>query len=372
MTTKKVRRLSCSERVIIETLVKEKRNATYIAKQLKRSVSTITRELNKWKDSSFYYNADFINEYVRITRKYNSKGTKLDKNPRLKMQVYKGLLSGLSPEAISGRLKTIYAGDDSMQISYESIYRHIYLHPQGRMNRKLIKLLCRHKSRRRKKVKQDRHKIKLNAGISIEQRPKSVETRLEAGHWEGDLVMGIRQKSCIGTIVERKSRYTLLVKLNGRKSNEVCSSFSDVLMQLPEVFRKTMTYDNGSEMAEHKSITQSTGMKVYFAHPYSSWERGTNENTNGLIRRFYPKKTTDFNKISFEELQSLQDRLNDRPRKVLGYHTPKEMFEYELRKSNKNYKNNNDTKVLEMGNKSQKDLFSFLMPNQQFKYGIYT
>ena len=112
---------------------------------------------------------------------------------------------------------------------------------------------------------------------------------------------------------------------NGRKSNEVCSSFSDVLVQLPEVFRKTMTYDNGSEMAEHKSITQSTGMKVYFAHPYSSWERGTNENTNGLIRQYFPKKRS-FVTITQQEIEFVMDRLNNRPRKCLGFKSPNQVF----------------------------------------------
>lgn len=372
MSTKKNKRLSYSERVKIETLVNEMRSISYISKQLNRNVSTISRELKRWKGSSLYYSATIANEYAKVIQKNKSSGTKIDLNPKLKMQVYRGLLSGLSPEAISGRLKVAFPNDPSMQVSYESIYRHIYLHPQGVVNKKLISLLCWHKSRRRKKVKQDKHRAKIEAGISIEQRPKNVEQRIEPGHWEGDLVMGIHQKSCIGTIVERKSRYTLLIKLNSKKSNEVCNNFSEVLGQLPLIYRKTMTYDNGVEMAEYESITQDTGIKVFFAHPYSSWERGTNENTNGLIRRFCPKKTTDFNDISEEELKALQERLNNRPRKVLGYHTPKEIFKYELRKNNKNCINADNDEGLKTGNKSSRDLFSFLMPKQQYKSDIYT
>lgn len=131
-----------------------------------------------------------------------------------------------------------------------------------------------------------------------------------------------------------------------------------------------MTYDNGVEMAEHKYITKNTGIKVFFAHPYSSWERGNNENTNGLIRRFYPKRTTDFNKISNDELKALQDKLNNRPRKVLGYHTPKEVFQYELKRNS--IKQNDDHNMgLEMGDKSNRDLFSFLMPKYKLRSKIY-
>jgi len=144
----------------------------------------------------------------------------------------------------------------------------------------------------------------------------------------------------------------------------VRKAFAKKLKKLPLLFRKTMTYDNGTEMAEHKLLTQQTGMDIYFAHPYSSWERGTNENTNGLIRRFYPKKT-DFNKVSRAELSNLQDRLNNRPRKVLGYYTSNEMYHFELKKNKKLKTNADDDVVLKMGNKSPSDLFSFLMPTAE-------
>lgn len=372
MSRQKIKRLSYSERVKIETLLKEKRRLTYIANELDRSISTISREVKRWQGSRFGYNATVAHDYASIINRYKGRGTKLECNPRLKAQVYKGLIERLSPEAISGRLAVAFPNDPTMQLSYESIYRHIYLHPQGRMNKNLIQLLCRHKSRRRKKLKLNRHRQKIQSGISIEQRPLAAQNRIEIGHWEGDLVMGTRQKSCIGTIVDRKSRYTLLVKLNGRKSKEVCTSFSKAFSQLPEQYRKTMTYDNGSEMAEHEYITDQTGVKVFFAHPYSSWERGTNENTNGLIRRFYPKKSTDFNKITWQELKQLQDHLNNRPRKVLGYHTPREMFEYELRNKYKASDVTDHIKGLKTGNKSTKDLFSFLMPVQQQRSKIYS
>jgi len=358
METKKYTRLTFSERIIIETLLKEKKSKSYISKKLGRSRSTITNEVNRWSDSRFFYRAKLANEYARYLNVTKRNKDKITLNNALKIQVYKGLLRYMSPELISGRLKILYPDDPTMNISYESIYRHIYAHPQSTINRKLIKLLVRHKPKRRKVRKIDRHSSKIVDGISIESRPVEVELREEVGHWEGDLLIGAKQNSCIGSIVERKSRYTFLLKLENKKSKTVCNAFAKRLNKLPLLFKKSMTYDNGTEMAEHKLITKQTGMNIYFAHPYSSWERGTNENTNGLVRRFYPKKT-DFNTVSETDLAILQERLNNRPRKVLGYYTAKEIFQFELKKSNKY---DDDDVGLEMGNKSRKDLFSFLMP----------
>jgi len=137
-------------------------------------------------------------------------------------------------------------------------------------------------------------------------------------------------KSAIGTIVERKSRYTIIVKLKSKNSDEVAKMFFKKLIKLQKIFRKSMTYDNGLEMAKHEKITKNTGMKIYFAHPYSSWERGTNENTNGLIRRYFPKGT-DFNEIDEKTLMKIQEKLNNRPRKIIGFNTPQEMMDSELK-----------------------------------------
>ncbi len=166
--------------------------------------------------------------------------------------------------------------------------------------------------------------------ISIDNRPKHIDLRNEVGHWEGDLVIGKNHKSAIGTIVERKTRFTLIVKLESKKAGEVANKFSKILNKLNPIYKKSMTYDNGIEMARHEIITKNTGMKIYFAHPYSSWERGTNENTNGLIRRYLPKGT-NFNEIDLNQLQIIQEKLNNRPRKIIGYKTPQEMIDLELK-----------------------------------------
>jgi IS30 family transposase len=216
-----------------------------------------------------------------------------------------------------------------MSISYEAIYQHIYKHRQSYLGKKLIKLLPYHHHKRRQNRKFGIKKSRIKDQINISQRPENVKLRLEVGHWEGDLMIGVGQKSAIGTIVERKTRFTFIVKIENRKSKTVTQQFAKIMNTMPKFIRKTMTYDNGMEMANHQWLTQNTGMDIYFANPYSSWERGTNENTNGLIRRFFPKGT-DFNKISIEQLKQAETALNNRPRKVLGYKTPNEMIKQEI------------------------------------------
>jgi transposase, IS30 family len=359
MGPKNYKRLSLSERIIIETLLGEKRTKTYIAKKLNRARSTISREINAWVNNpEDRYKAALANSYAKDWNDKKRTDTKLTLSKVLKMHVYKGLLDGLSPESISGRLKLLFPGDPMLNISYESIYKHIYEHPQSSTGKELIGLLLRCKTayRGRKGIKKNHQSVKDR--VSIDARPAHIEDRLEVGHWEGDLMIGANQGSCIGTLVERKTRFTVLVKLDDKKSESVRMAFSQKLCDQPSYLRKTMTYDNGTEMAQHKILSEQTGMSIYFAHPYSSWERGTNENTNGLVRRFYPKKT-DFNTVSEGDLSRLQDRLNNRPRKVLGYYTPNEMYQYEISKTKEN---GYDAMVLEMGNKSPSDLFSFLIP----------
>jgi IS30 family transposase len=331
MEVKKHRRLTYKERVIIQTLLNEERTKTYIATKLDRSRSTISREVNKWVTKP-------IEKYDAFLANFNAKDDYLNKrnldkistHSLLRFFVYKGLLSNWTPEQISGRLKEIYPNDPIMSISHEAIYRHIYTRPQASLNKKLIKLLVRKKTRRRPSKKRRGTGSKIINQVSIDDRPRHIELRQEVGHWEGDLIIGKNHKSAIGTIVERKTRSVLIIKLNSKKAGEVAKMFSGILNQLNPVFKKSMTYDNGIEMARHEEITQKTGMRIYFAHPYSSWERGTNENTNGLIRRYLPKGT-DFNEISEKQLDWIQEKLNNRPRKIIGYKTPKEMMEMELK-----------------------------------------
>jgi transposase, IS30 family len=324
------KRLSYKERIVIETLLQEGKSKNYIANQLKRNRATITREVNPWViKPTDIYKADLAHWYALEANKYKHCSDKINDNPRLKIFIFRNLILGTSPELIAGRLKIEYPNDPIMSISHESIYCYIYRHRQTKLAQKLIKLLPYHHHKRRKQRKFGTKKTRIKDQISIDDRPDHVELRLEVGHWEGDLMIGIGQKSAIGTIVERKTRYTFMVKLENRKSETVTYQFAKILNTMPKFITKSMTYDNGMEMANHKWLTNNTGMDIFFAHPYSSWERGTNENTNGLIRRFLPKGT-DFNNVSEEQLKAIENNLNNRPKKVLGYRTPKEQMMQEI------------------------------------------
>ena len=324
------RRLTSNERIIIQTLLGENRSKSYIAKQLNRNRSTITREVNNWiRKPSDKYDATIADFFAKEEYLNKRNKDKINTYKRLKLFVYRGLLSGFSPEQIAGRIKVLYPNDPVMSISHEAIYQHIYKHRQSYLGKKLIKLLPYHHHKRRENRKFGKNRVRIKDQVNISKRPQDIELRLEVGHWEGDLMIGIGQKSAIGTIVERKTRFTFIVKIENRKSITVTQQFAQILNTLPKYILKSMTYDNGLEMANHKWLTENTGMDIYFANPYSSWERGTNENTNGLIRRFFPKGT-DFNKITFEQLKQAQFALNNRPRKILGYKTPYEIMTQEI------------------------------------------
>jgi len=323
METENYRRLTFQERVIIETLLNQKKKKAHIAKQLNRSRSTIVREVNPWGTKPGSYNAELAN-WCAVNDYENKRNVdKISTYPKLKSYVYRMLEKKWSPEQIAGRIKIKYPGDKIMSISHEAIYLHIYRQPQGKENKRLIALLTYHKSRRRSSKQVNRSKGKIKGAISIDLRPQHIQDRTQAGHWEGDLMIGANQASAIATLVERKTRFVYIIKLNDRKSETVTTAFKNYLNKLDPTLKRTMTYDNGLEMANHQWLTEQTGTDIYFAHPYSSWERGTNENTNGLIRRFLPKKT-DFNLVSQPELNHIQNQLNYRPRKILQYQTPNE------------------------------------------------
>jgi IS30 family transposase len=234
-----------------------------------------------------------------------------------------------SPAQISKSLSLLYPKDKSMQISHEGIYTYIYMLGRGELKKELIEgLRQRKKTRYRRKGVYDK-RGRITDMISIEERPIEVADRSIAGHWEGDLIMGKGHKSALGVIVERKTRAVLLVPLTAKDAYSVREAFEQELINLPEQMKRSMTYDNGKEMSEHKLFTKNTKMQVYFCHPNSPWERGTCENTNGLIRQYFPKGT-DFSKVSIEEIKEAQHQLNGRPRKTLDWRSPKDVFEKEI------------------------------------------
>lgn len=329
MDKKKYRRLTYQERIIIETLLNQGKTKADIAEKLKRTRSTISREVNKWGNKPGSYDGSLANWCAVDDYQNKRNKDKISTYPKLKSYVYKMLEKKWSPEQIAGRIKIKYPGNKIMSISHEAIYMHIYRQPRGKENKRLIALLPYHKSRRRSSKQLNRSNGRIKGAVSIDLRPLHIQDRTQAGHWEGDLMIGANQASAIATLVERKTRFTYIIKLNDRKSETVTTAFKNYLNKLDANLKRTMTYDNGFEMANHQWLTQQTGTDIYFAHPYSSWERGTNENTNGLIRRFLPKKT-DFNLVPPTQLKRIQYQLNNRPRKILNYLTPAEALRKEI------------------------------------------
>jgi IS30 family transposase len=328
MQKNRYKRLTNKERENISRGLAQKRSIREIARGLGRSTSTISREIkrNRGKTS---YRAFSASQRAKIAAASRKKGkSKLAKQAILQEYVLEKLKQEWSPKAISERIKKEYAWDMDMQISHEAIYQYIYVLPRGELKQTLIKALRQeHKYRRAQKRGQlEENRGKIANMLSIEERPAEVADRTVPGHWEGDLILGKYKRSALGTLVERTTRYTILVPLGNQKdANSVRLAYAEAFKAVPEELKKTLTYDQGKEMSQHEQFTIDTGIQVFFAHPGSPWERGTNENTNGLIRQYFPKGT-DFSQISIDEIKEVQRRLNDRPRKVLNYDKPNEVF----------------------------------------------
>jgi IS30 family transposase len=247
----------------------------------------------------------------------------------LRTAVFRLLAQRWSPEQIARGLPQRYPHDPTMRISHEAIYTYLYALPPGTFKRELARYLRRrHRFRRLRKVRLSSRPIQDL--ISIDERPPEVADRTVPGHWEGDLLVGHANASALGTLVERTTRFTLLVPLKSKDAATVRQAFARELRTLPAQLRRSLTYDQGPEMREHRLFTQHTKMPVYFAHPHCPWERGTNENTNGLLRQFFPKGTR-FTRLSRAKIKRVQVVLNDRPRKVLKWHSPAYAFHQLLR-----------------------------------------
>ncbi len=297
-----------------------------IAQCLHRAPSSISREIYQSGVIDLkYYRAIFAQWQSNKMRHKLRKNRKLANNIPLRNIVLYYLAKNWSPEQIAKRLVILYPNDMDMRISHETIYSYIYVLPRGRLKRKCISYLRRAHKHRHKINKNRQKRGAIQDFFSIEERPKEVADRIIPGHWEGDLVVGHRNASAIGTLVERTTRMSFLVKLNNQDANTVRKAFAEEFRHLPKGLKKTLTYDQGGEMAQHKLFMKETKITVYFAHPHSPWERGSNENTNALIRQYFPKGT-NFSKISNNRLKEVQDELNDRPRKTLGFYTPHEKF----------------------------------------------
>ena len=324
-------RLNFLEREEISRCIASGTSIRRIADCINRSPSTVSREIRRTVVDKKYYRAVFAHGRSRRIRHQPKRSRKLDTNIPLRNAVLGFLAKNWSPEQIAKKLWLLYSGDMKMCVSHETIYAYIYVLPKGAFKRQLIASLRRHHRHRRKKDTGRRRSGAIQDYLSIEERPACVADRTVPGHWEGDLLQGARNASAIGTLVERTTRMAFLVKLNNRDAMTVRKAFAEEFRCLPEGLKRTLTYDQGQEMlSQHKLFTKETDITVYFAHPHSPWERGTNENTNSLLRQYFPKGT-DFSRIPKDRLKEVQDELNDRPRKTLGWHTPHEKFSELLR-----------------------------------------
>ena len=322
------KRLASNEREEVSRLLATGASQAEIAKRLSRHPATVSREVRRNSGRSGYRAFSAARRAHRVAASRRSGRSRLAREHRLRHYVLRGLRKEWSPREIQKRLEKEYPFDISMRISHEAVYRFIYVLPRGELKRTLVRALRQEHAyrRKRKKGNGEERRGKIANMLSIEERPDEVADRSVPGHWEGDLILGKGKRTALGTLVERTTRYTLLVPL-GRKKDAVSvrKAYARAFKTLPVELKKTLTYDQGKEMSEHTRFTVDTNIIVYFAHAASPWERGTNENTNGLVRQYFPKGT-DFSKVSRYAVKRAQRRLNDRPRAVLDYEKPDEVI----------------------------------------------
>ena len=318
---KKYRHLSLAERESIIEMLWEEKTISYIATALGRDKSTLSRELRR-NTSPIYrcYMPHRAQERAKEHRRHASQRVRL-KNDRIRSYVISKLKEDWSPEIIAGRIRIDCPG---LSISHEAIYQYLY-HPKTPNRHELIACL-RHAHRRRKKrgLGRKERKTKIPNRIPIDARPPSVDTRRQFGHWEGDALVSRKSVAALNSLVERKSRLLQLTKLERKGASETAQAMINRLISFRKNALRTLTLDNGTENVLHQEITQATGIRCFFCHPYRAWERGTNENIHSLIRWYLPKGT-DFAKITEEQIAWIESRINHRPRKCLGFKTPLEV-----------------------------------------------
>lgn len=316
--------LSLPEREEISRALVEGQSMRSIAKRLKRAPSTISREISR-NGGGDGYRASLADK-ATWDRASRPKRCKLAENRPLARQVSQKLRQSWSPEQIAGWLRQTYEDDPSCQVSHETIYRSLFIQTRGALKRELLQHLRRPRGMRRSRhyTQKTANHGQIVGAVSISERPAAVEDRAVPGHWEGDLLFG-NQHSQIATLVERQTRYVMLVKVEGKDTDTVVKALIKHSRKLPEELYKSLTWDRGHEMAAHKKFTLATDIKVYFCDPRSPWQRGSNENTNGLLRQYFPKGV-DVSTYSQARLNAIARQLNQRPRKTLGFQTPAEMF----------------------------------------------
>jgi IS30 family transposase len=311
--------LSVQEREEISRGLAAGASVRALARQLGRSASTISREISRNGGPQGYRACEADQRAWQQAKR--PKTCVLASNERLRSVIADKLAHDWSPQQIAGWLKAVHHNEPAMQISHETIYRSLFIQARGLLKKELIAHLRSGRSIRRGKTATLKGRPRgLIDMVSIRERPAEAEDRAVPGHWEGDLIAGSKN-TYVATLVERHSRFVSLVQVANRESSTVISALAKHVQQLPAGLMRTLTWDQGKEMAAHKRFTVATDVQVYFCDPRSPWQRGSNENTNGLLRQYFPKGT-DLSGFTQEQLDAVADRLNTRPRKTLGYRTP--------------------------------------------------
>lgn len=318
--------LTLEEREEIRVALSAKMSLRAIARMLNRSPSTISREVARNRGRRYYKAVDADNRAKRMAKR--PKLGILERNPELRKIIMDKLELKWSPEQISGWLSVEYSRRKYMQVSHETIYKSIYVRAKSIIHHSFTQYLRRGRPMRHSRYHRrsgDRSFTNIVNGVSIHKRSKNIDNRKSLGHWEGDLVSGSRNTH-IATLVDRKSRFTIILKLAGKDAESVHTALLAAFKQMPAEYRKSLTWDRGMELAKHAELTKEIGIPVYFCDPQCPWQRGTNENTNSLIRQYFPRKT-DLSPHSQEQLNDVATQLNERPRKILKYKTPSHMIE---------------------------------------------
>jgi IS30 family transposase len=316
--------LSLAEREEISRGIVAGRSMRSISASLGRAPSTVSRELRRNGGRLDYRASDA--DQAAWEQGHRAKSCKLAGNRALARIVAQKLKMLWSPEQIAGWLKSAYPGDESYQVSHETIYRTLFIQARGALRKELLQYLRRTRVMRRSRrytQKRETHG-RISNTISISERPPSAEDRAVPGHWEGDLIFGTHN-SQIATLVERQTRYVMMAKVNGKDTETVIDALIKHAHQLPRELYASLTWDRGKEMADHQRFTLATDIKVYFCDPQNPWQRGSNENTNGLLRQYFPKGT-DLSVHSQAKLNAVARQLNERPRKTLDFETPAQRF----------------------------------------------
>jgi len=321
----KYQQLQPEDRITIASMRQQGSCMQAMARMLGRSASTISREFKR----NTLPELPYASHTAQLSSQYRRHAAR--PAPKLDLQgVTWGVVLTLldwrwSPQQIAGTLKRVFPDEPERHVSHETIYTAIYAQPRGELRRQLIACLRRGRSTRMPRSRGDDRRGKIPDMVSIHVRPPEVDDRVMPGHWEGDFIKGAGNKSSVGVLVERTSRLVLLAKMDDATAASALAGFSAKLNSIAAPLRRTLTYDQGKELTRHKELTQQTGVKVYFCDPHSPWQRGTCENTNGLLRQYLPKGT-DLSVFSQDELDAIADSMNSRPRATHAWHTPLEVF----------------------------------------------